>query len=333
MDKTYDIEIFNIKENNKKTKSDIEIFKGDSTFVKECLESCTLCPRNCHVNRLAGQRGRCHETADIVAARAALHMWEEPCISGTVGSGTVFFSGCSMGCIFCQNHDIAGARTGKKITIKRLAEIFLELQDQGAANINLVTPTHYVPQIIEALKMARGNGLELPVIYNTSGYEKPETIRMLEGVVDVYLPDFKYMEPELAESYSHAADYPEYAKEALKEMVRQTGGIQIDEDTGMIRKGVIVRHLVLPGHVKNSKAVLKYLIETYKDQILISIMNQYTPMPQVADDPLLGRKVTKREYEKVVDYALELGMEDGYIQEGEAAKESFIPDFELGVGI
>ena len=239
-----------------------------------------------------------------------------------------------MGCIFCQNHNIAEAKAGKIITIERLSQIFLELQGEGAANINLVTPTHYVPQIIEALEMARKAGLSLPVVYNTSGYEKPETIQMLDGYVDVYLPDFKYMEPELAAAYSKAPDYPEYAKASIKEMIRQTGNIQINKETGMIQKGVIVRHLVLPGHVKNSKAVIKYLLETYKDQILISIMNQYTPMPQVAEDPLLSRKVTKREYEKVIDYALELGMEDGFIQEGEAAKESFIPEFNLeGIGI
>ena len=292
------------------------------------LTDCILCPRNCHADRVNGRRGRCHETAEIVVARAALHMWEEPCISGNTGSGAVFFSGCPMGCIFCQNHNIAEAKSGKTITVERLSEIFLELQEKGAANINLVTPTHYVLQIIEALDLARKEGLSLPIVYNTSGYEKPETIRMLEGYVDVYLPDFKYMEPELAAAYSYAPDYPEYAKASIKEMLRQAGKIQIDKETGMIQKGVIIRHLVLPGHVKNSKAVLKYLLETYQDQILISIMNQYTPMPQVSGDPLLSRKVTKREYEKVIDYALEFGMEDGFIQEGEAAKESFIPEFD-----
>lgn len=292
------------------------------------LTDCVLCPRNCHADRINGRRGRCHETAEIVVARAALHMWEEPCISGDAGSGAVFFSGCPMGCVFCQNHNIAEAKAGKTITVERLSEIFLELQEKGAANINLVTPTHYVLQIIEALDLARKEGLSLPIVYNTSGYEKPETIRMLDGYVDVYLPDFKYMESELAAAYSGAPDYPKYVKAALKEMLHQTGNIQIDKDTGMIQKGVIVRHLVLPGHVKNSKAVIKYLLETYQDQILISIMNQYTPMPQVSGDPLLSRKVTKREYEKVIDYALELGMEDGFIQEGEAAKESFIPEFD-----
>lgn len=320
----YNFEILN----NAKTQSKRE-YADDINDCYNILSDCTLCPRECHVNRLSGQQGRCHETAEIVVARAALHMWEEPCISGTAGSGAVFFAGCCMGCIFCQNHNIAKAKAGKTITTERLAEIFLELQEKGAANINLVTPTHYVPQIIEALRLAKAEGMHLPLVYNTSGYEKPETLQMLKGYVDVYLPDFKYMDPELAKSYSYAENYPEYAKTAIREMVSQVGGIDIDEETGMIKKGVIVRHLVLPGHVKNSKAVIKYLYETYGEQILISIMNQYTPMPQVSKDPLLSRKVTKREYEKVVDYALDLGMENGFIQEGEAAKESFIPEFDL----
>ena len=198
---------------------DMERIKENMNILKDCI----LCPRNCHADRLGGQRGRCHETAEIVAARAALHMWEEPCISGDAGSGAVFFSGCSMGCIFCQNHNIAEAKAGKIITIERLSQIFLELQGEGAANINLVTPTHYVPQIIEALEIARKAGLDLPVVYNTSGYEKPETIQMLDGYVDVYLPDFKYMEPELAAAYSKAPDYPEYAKASLKEMISSDG--------------------------------------------------------------------------------------------------------------
>ena len=314
--------------NNVKTQRKTECL-ADFHNNSNRLSDCTLCPRECHVNRLKGQRGRCHETAEIVVARAALHMWEEPCVSGSAGSGTVFFSGCCMGCIFCQNHNIAEAKAGKVITTDRLAEIFLELQSQGAANINLVTPTHYVPQIITALELAKAKGMDLPVVYNTSGYEKAETLQMLKGYVDVYLPDFKYMEAELAKAYSGAEDYPAYAKAAIKEMVDQTGPVQIDEESGMIKKGVIVRHLVLPGHVKNSKAVIRYLYETYGDNILISIMNQYTPMPQVSEDPLLSRKVTKREYEKVVDYALDIGMEYGFIQEGEAAKESFIPEFDL----
>lgn len=295
---------------------------------------CTLCPRQCHANRLAGQRGYCGKAAGLVVARAALHMWEETCISGENGSGTVFFSGCNLGCIFCQNYKISRngrqhgeQEIGTEITAGRLAGIFLELESQGANNINLVTPTHYVPQIIEALEIAKGEGMNLPVVYNTSGYERAETIRMLEGYVDIYLPDMKYMDPALAAEYSGAPDYPAYAKEALREMVSQTGEFRIEEESGLMTRGVLVRHLVLPGHVRESREVIRYLHDTYGNRILLSIMNQYTPMPQVRDHKHLGRRVTKREYEKVVDYALELGVEYGYIQEGEAALESFIPEF------
>lgn len=298
------------------------------------LTDCTLCPRQCHANRLAGQRGYCGKAAGLVVARAALHMWEETCISGENGSGTVFFSGCNLGCIFCQNYKISRngrqhgeQEIGTEITAGRLAGIFLELESQGANNINLVTPTHYVPQIIEALEIAKGEGMNLPVVYNTSGYERAETIRMLEGYVDIYLPDMKYMDPALAAEYSGAPDYPAYAKEALREMVSQTGEFRIEEESGLMTRGVLVRHLVLPGHVRESREVIRYLHDTYGNRILLSIMNQYTPMPQVRDHKHLGRRVTKREYEKVVDYALELGVEYGYIQEGEAALESFIPEF------
>ncbi len=296
------------------------------------MSDCTLCPRECHVNRLGGERGYCRETAELVAARAALHMWEETCISGKRGSGTVFFSGCNMGCIFCQNHSISSAKAGKVITAERLAQIFLELQEHGAGNINLVTPTHYVLQIIEAIEQARKWGMSLPVVYNTGGYEKTETLRMLRGYVDIYLPDFKYMDEGIARACSNAPDYPFYAKQALAEMYAQTGGFKIDARTGMLRSGIIVRHLVLPGHVKDSKEVIRYLYETYGDEIMISIMSQYTPVPRVSGHPLLGRKVTKREYAKVVDYALEIGVECGFIQEGEAAQESFIPEFD-GTGV
>ncbi len=297
-----------------------------------CLADCVLCPRMCHANRLAGRIGYCRETAELVAARAALHMWEEECISGKAGSGTVFFSGCNLVCIFCQNHNISQAKAGKVISVGRLSEIFLELQGQGANNINLVTPTHYVPQIIEALNLAKGQGLNIPIVYNTSGYERVDTLRMLKGYVDIYLPDFKYMDERLAGEYSQAPDYPVYAKQALEEMVSQTGEFKMDETTGLLQRGVVVRHLVMPGHVKNSKEVIRYLYNTYGNRILISIMNQYTPMSQVENHALLGRRVTKREYEKVVDYALELGVECGYIQEGKAARQSFIPEFD-GEGV
>ncbi|MGN1192455.1 MAG: radical SAM protein [Dorea sp.] len=295
---------------------------------KKLLKECRLCPRECGVDRSEGKKGYCGASNELKVARAALHMWEEPCISGEAGSGAVFFSGCPMRCRFCQNYSIAAARKGKVISIERLAQIFLELQEKGAANINLVTPTHYTLHIIKALDLAKENGLRIPVVYNTSGYEKTETLKLLRGYIDIYLPDFKYMDGLLAAAYSNAPDYPEYAKRALEEMVGQTGPLKLDEETGMARSGVIVRHLVLPGHVRNSKAVIQYLYETYGDQIYISIMNQYTPMPQVAKDKLLGRKVTRREYEKVIDYALELGVENGFFQEGDVAEESFIPEFD-----
>ncbi len=295
------------------------------------LTSCSLCPRNCRVDRNGGKLGRCHAPADILAARASLHMWEEPCISGSEGSGTVFFSGCSLGCVFCQNRDIALAGSGRQITLERLAGIFLELQSKGANNINLVTACHYVPHIVLALRMARQNGLKIPIVYNSSGYETVETLKMLDGLIDVYLPDFKYWEETSAARYSHAADYPEVARKALREMVRQVGMPCFDE-RGIIQKGVIVRHLLLPGHVKEAKAILSYLFETYGNDIYISIMSQYTPMSSMKDDPLLGRKVTGREYRRVLDYAVEIGIEQGFFQEGEVASESFIPAFD-GEGI
>lgn len=290
------------------------------------LSSCTLCPRMCRADRLGGKTGYCNQSAVLKAARASLHMWEEPCISGSRGSGTVFFSGCPVRCIFCQNKDIARGDAGKNIDTERLSEIFLELQDKGANNINLVTPTHFVPHIVEALDKARMDGLTLPVVYNTSGYERTETLEMLEGYVDIYLPDFKYMEPGLAEEYSNAPDYPMVAKGALDVMVRQIGSCQLNQE-GIMTRGVIVRHLVLPGNTKNSCEVLRYLYETYGNNIFISIMNQYTPMPRMASHPLLGRRVTEREYTKVVDFAISLGIKNGFIQEGRTASESFIPEF------
>ena len=297
------------------------------SFMKECK----VCPRNCGADRLSDQKGFCRAGAEIILARAALHMWEEPCISGKEGSGAVFFSGCSLGCKFCQNRQISRGQTGKKVTADRLADIFLELQQQKANNINLVTAGHFLPQVAEAIEKSRNRGLQIPVVYNSSGYEKSEMLKLLEGLVDIYLPDFKYMDPELAEKYSYARDYPEVAKEALKEMVRQTGTPEFDR-RGIMKKGVIVRHLLLPGHVKDSRRVLEYLLSTYGKEIYISLMNQYTPMPAMKDDPRLSRKVTDREYQRLIDYGLQLGLENGFIQEGETAKESFIPEFN-GEGI
>lgn len=299
--------------------------------LQTMLKDCHLCPRNCGVDRLAGQKGFCGVDAGIMVARAALHMWEEPCISGKEGSGAVFFSGCSLGCVFCQNRTISKGQSGKVITVERLAELFLDLQGQKANNINLVTAGHFLPQVREALILAKEQGLTIPVVYNSSGYEKAEMLRYLDGLVDIYLPDLKYLEADLAGKYSHAKDYPEVAMKALEEMVRQVGMPEFDE-RGMMKKGVIVRHLLLPGHVRNSKKVLEYLYGTYGDQIYISLMNQYTPMPAMKDDPQLSRKVTDREYDRLLDHAISFGVTNCFIQEGETAKESFIPEFN-GEGI
>lgn len=290
------------------------------------LAECILCPRNCHVDRTIGMTGYCKATADLMVARAALHFWEEPCISGEKGSGTVFFSGCNLGCVYCQNYNIAHGQAGKIITIERLSAIFLELQEKGAHNINLVTPSHYVPQIIDAIILARNQGLMLPIVYNSSGYEKVETLRMLEGYVDIYLPDLKYMDDKAANRYSNCRDYFQFASKAIREMVRQAGEPEFDWN-GMMKRGVIVRHLTLPGFLKDSKNIIKYLYETFGDSIYISIMNQYTPLKAVEKYPEINRRITEKEYEDLVDYAIALGVENGFIQEGETASESFIPEF------
>lgn len=295
---------------------------------KTLLSECTLCPRNCKVNRIALEKGFCGETFLIRIARAALHFWEEPVICGSKGSGAVFFSGCNLKCVFCQNKAIAGNETGQEITVERLAEIFMELEAQGAVNINLVTATHYIPQVAQAIRIAKENGFHLPVVYNTSSYEKAEQLKLLEGLVDIYLPDLKYLDETLARNYSHASDYPFIAKAAIAEMYRQVGTPVFHEETGLMQKGVIVRHLVMPGAVGNAKKVIDYLYDTYGDTIFISLMNQYTPMGQFTEYPVLNRRVTKREYEKVVSYALDKGITNAFIQEGGTAKDSFIPEFD-----
>ena len=295
-------------------------------MLKEILTNCTLCPRDCRVDRTQGQAGYCHMSDQLVVSRAALHLWEEPCISGAEGSGTVFFSGCALGCVYCQNYNIARGLTGKEITTGRLAEIFLELKQKQANNINLVTPGHFIPQIIEAIQAAKEQGLNLPIVYNSSGYEKAETLKQLEGYISVYLPDLKYMDPKPASLYSNCPYYFDYAAPSIKEMVRQVGEPRFD-DRGIMIRGVIVRHLTLPGYLEDSKRIIKYLYETYGDTIYISIMNQYTPMPGVAQYPEINCKITDEEYEELIEYAIELGVENGFIQEGETASESFIPEF------
>lgn len=290
-------------------------------------ENCLLCPRKCGINRGIGQTGVCGVSSEIKVARVALHYWEEPCISGKRGSGAVFFSGCSLHCVFCQNRAISDGKEGKVISKERLSDIFIELADKGANNINLVTPGQYIPDIVWAVNDAKSRGMKLPIIYNTSGYENVTELKLLEGIVDVYLPDFKYMDNMLSARYSRAKDYPSVAKQALSEMVRQQPDVVIDDATGLIQKGVIVRQLLLPGHVNDAKAVLKYLYDTYHDHVYISMMSQFTPIA-LKDYPEINRTVTRREYERLVDYAIKIGITNAFIQEGDVAKDSFIPAFD-----
>lgn len=335
---------------------------------EELLKECRLCPRACRVNRTAGQKGYCGQGESVRAARAALHFWEEPCISGEKGSGTVFFSGCSLRCVFCQNAKIAAGRAGKEVSRERLAEIFLRLQEEGANNINLVTAGHFAPQVADALEIAKKKGLSIPAVYNTSSYETVETLRMLDGLIDVYLPDFKYVSAQLAQDLSRAPDYFERAAAAVEEMVRQTGDprfvpvsagkegvfltaaemneacLEEGDRDFLMKKGVIVRHLALPGQEGDSKRVLRFLHKTWGDRIYISLMNQYTPMPGIGErlKERLGeraekyrdlcRKLTEAEYDRLVDELVDLGVENAFIQEGETAEESFIPAFD-GEGI
>lgn len=289
----------------------------------DLYENCHLCARNCGINRYQ-HAGYCKMTSEIYLSRAALHMWEEPPISGTKGSGTIFFSGCSLSCVFCQNADISRGRSGKSVSIDRLAEIMLELQHKGAHNINLVTPTHYIPSLALAIPMAREKGLTIPIVYNTGSYDNVDALRTLDGLVDVYLPDLKYYNVKTAESYSHAPDYPAVARDAIAEMYRQVGSPTFNEE-GIMTGGMIVRILLLPGRVAEAKLSLKYLIDTYGDNIYVSLMNQYTPMPGMA--PPLNRRVTREEYHELLDYAEKLGLKNGFTQDFGTASESFIPPF------
>lgn len=296
--------------------------------ITSYMSDCTLCPRRCHANRAAGQTGFCGQTAQLRAARAALHFWEEPCISGDCGSGTVFFSGCSLQCIFCQNHEIALGESGKVISVERLSQIFLELQDKGAANINLVTAGHFIPQVCRALELSKTHGLSIPIVYNTGSYEEVASLRLLEGLIDIWLPDLKYFSGDLSARYSSAPDYFQVATAAIAEMFRQTPTAVFDSKTGLMQRGIIVRHLMLPGQAADSKKILRYLHTTYGDAIYISIMNQYTPLAGVSEIPELNRKVTPEEYRRVLDFADRIGIENGFMQEDGTAAESFIPPFD-----
>lgn len=295
--------------------------------------SCQLCPRRCGADRAAGERGSCGADDTLRVARAALHYWEEPPISGTRGSGAVFFSGCPLRCVFCQNADISRGLSGKEISVGRLGEIYLELQEQGARNINLVTPTHYLPQVCAALDAARESGLSLPVVCNTSGYETEETIRSLEGHVDVYLTDFKYASPMLAQRYSNAADYPEVAWKALAAMYEQVGPYTTDEradtdEPDALVRGVVVRHLMLPGHLLDSQTVIRRVFNAYGNSVCYSLMSQYTPFGELAGFPELQHTINEDEYDRLIDFALDLGVTNSFMQEGSAASESFIPPFD-----
>lgn len=294
----------------------------------EFSEKCSLCPRMCGTDRAAGQKGFCGGGNLVRVARAALHYWEEPCISGESGSGTVFFSGCTMRCVFCQNKEISRSEVGKEITIERLAEIYLELAAKGANNINLVTPMHYAPQITAALDIARKNGLALPIVWNTGGWERRESIAAVRDYADIWLSDFKYFDSSLGESLSKAPNYFSVAAAALDQMVKQTCEPVFDEND-MMRRGVIVRHLMLPGHLDDTKNVLRFLYENYGDSIWISIMNQYTPMCSDPRFPELSCTVSDEEYNEAIDFACELGIENAFVQEGGTVGESFIPPFDL----
>ncbi len=286
---------------------------------------CRLCPRSCEVNRENSEKGFCGADNKLKIARYGLHHWEEPCISGKNGSGTVFFTYCSLGCVYCQNHEISSLHHGKTITCDELSDIFLSLEEMGAHNINLVTPTHYVPLIIQALDKAKLQGISLPVIYNTGGYESVDTLKSLEGYIDIYMPDFKYYRQEYAKRYSYAPDYPDVAKKAISEMARQT--LPGKSDEGIMQRGLIVRHLLLPGMLFDAKKIIDYLYSEYKNDIVYSIMSQYTPLPHISHIPELNKKVGSREYEVLCDYAAKIGIENAFIQSPDSSDTYFIPDF------
>jgi len=296
--------------------------------LTDLLESCNLCPRNCNVNRLDNKLGFCLSGKNVKISRVSLHNWEEPCISGTKGSGTVFFSNCNLRCVFCQNHTISQEGFGKEVSIERLSEIFLEQQERGAHNINLVTPTHYVYQIIEAIKTAKKNGLSIPILYNSNGYENVETIKMLKGYIDVYLPDLKYFSDKFAVKYSKAPNYFMVASKAISEMVSQVG-VPVFDDNNLIQKGVIIRHLMLPGLLFDSKKVIDYIYNTFGDSVYISIMNQYTPMYTAEKYPEINKPLNPKHYDALIDYSLSIGVKNGFIQETGTNSKDFVPEFDL----
>lgn len=295
--------------------------------MKELMK-CEICPHHCQVNRLRGNKGRCKCDDTLKIALASVHYYEEPCVSGRNGSGTIFFSNCNLSCIYCQNYEISQLGKGKEITTEHLAQIFLNQQAKGVNNINLVTPTMYVYQIIEAIKIAKKNGLHIPIIYNTNGYETVETIQKLEGYIDIYLPDLKYYSDELARKYSGISHYFENATKAIQSMYEQVGPLQLNKD-GIATKGVLIRHLVLPNHLQNSKHILKWIKENMPENISVSVMAQYFPTYKAKQDELLNRKLTKKEYQEIENYFYTLNIQNGYIQELGEHEEEYVPEFNL----
>ena len=296
--------------------------------MKELLENCNICPHKCNINRNKGKIGRCKATNKIKVALYSVHNFEEPCISGEKGSGTVFFSNCNLNCIYCQNYEISQQGRGKEISIEELSDIFIEQQKRNVENINLVTPTSYVPQIIEAIKIARKKGLNIPIVYNTNGYENVETIKMLDGYVDIYLPDLKYYYNDIAKKYSKIDNYFEIATKAIKEMKKQIGKTVIDEN-GIMKKGIIIRHLVLPNNIENSKKILKWIRENMNNDTYISVMAQYFPTYKAKEDLELNRKLTKQEWREIEEYIEKLGIENGFIQELGEHEEEYVPKWEF----
>lgn len=297
-------------------------------LIEQNLISCNLCPNICGVDRINGEIGICNAGHLPKVSKACLHFWEEPCISGESGSGTVFFSHCNLSCKFCQNYKISHEGYGKEISIERLAEIFLNLQVKGALNINLVSATQFIPQAAEALRLAKKNGLTIPIVYNSNGYDSVEALKLLDGLIDVYLPDLKYYDNEYSTKYSSAPYYFKYATQAILEMYRQVGAPMYNED-GIIQRGLIIRHLLLSGLVEDSKKVLKWIKNNLPIEIPISLMAQYTPVYKANTIENLDRKITEKEYNKIIDYFFDIGLENGFVQDHESATSDYTPDFDL----
>lgn len=291
-------------------------------------KNCSICPRNCRIDRTKGQIGYCQSGHEIKAALASVHMWEEPPISGSCGSGTIFFSGCNLRCVFCQNYTISSENSGKTISTERLSEIMLEQQAKGVHNINLVTATHFIPSIIKAVQKAKNNGLKIPIVYNTGGYEKVESIKMLEGTVDIYLPDIKYFSSELSLKYSGASDYFDYASEAVLEMYHQTGN-NIYDDNGIMKSGVIIRHMIMPSHKEDSYKVLDWIRDNIGTEACVSLLSQYTPAYNAEKYKEINRKLMSLEYTRVIDHFFDIGLKNGFMQEKSSAESKYTPIFDL----